>query len=321
MNNSIVYIVAPAQFATGGPELLHQLGKRLRDAGLDARMHYLPADHPAPVHDNYKEYELPYERHIEDAPEHWMIAPEIYTSTLFQFKKLRKAVWWLSVDNYFWHLPGWRFVNYAMFRFWGKQRYWGFDARLRKLELHLVQSAYAADVLRQKGIQQPLFVSDYLHQQFLGIQTDLSKKENLVAYNPKKGKHFTQKLIAHLPDIQFVRLEGLSRQEMVAALQACKIYIDFGQHPGKDRIPREAAVLGCCVLVNRKGSAAYAADLPFDEQYKLPEQPTVVGQQIRAVLADYKLHQANFAAYVADIQQQESRFEKEVQALIDRLQA
>lgn len=319
MKSGIIYILAPAQFATGGPELLHQLGKRLRAAGLDARMYYHPADHPNPVHSNYVEYQLPYETELIDAVENWLIVPEIFTHELFRFQKIRKAVWWLSVDNYFWHLRGWRFLNYAQFRWLGRQNYWGFDARLRKVDLHLVQSTYAAAVLSKHGIENAAFLSDYLHQSFLEIQTDLALKKPWVAYNPKKGKHFTQTLLKNMPDVTFVRLENMSRTEMVEALQRCKLYIDFGQHPGKDRIPREAAVLGCCVLVNRKGAAGNEVDMPFDVAYKLPENVQLVAGKVREILTNFEAHQKHFHGYIADIKQQEERFDAEVAALIKRI--
>lgn len=319
MKPGIIYILAPAQFATGGPELLHQLGKQLRDAGLDARMYYHPADHLDPVHANYAEYQLPFERELVDAVENWLIVPEIFTNVLFRFQKVQKVVWWLSVDNYFWHLSGWRFFNYAQFRWLGTQNYWGFDARLRKIELHLVQSTYAAEVLRKQGINNALFLSDYLHQSFLELQTNLAIKKPWVAYNPKKGKHFTRSLIKSMPDVTFVKLENMSRIEMVVALQQCKLYIDFGQHPGKDRIPREAAVLGCCVLVNRKGAAGNKVDLPFDDAYKLPEKVELVAGKVREVLANFEAHQKNFNSYIADIKQQEQRFEAELVTLINRI--
>jgi hypothetical protein len=319
MTTGIVYILAPANFATGGPELLHQLGSRLRAAGLDARMYYYPSEHPNPVHPNYLEYHLPREQLLVDAPENWLIVPEIFTAELFRYQHLRKAVWWLSVDNYFWHLPGWRYLNYAQFRWLGKQAYWGFDRRLSQINLHLVQSTYAKNMLAQKGISNPIFLSDFLHNQFLQIKTDQAIKEPMVAYNPKKGKQFTKALIASMPDVRFLKLEGMSRVEMVQALQRCQLYIDFGQHPGKDRIPREAAVLGCCVLVNQKGAAAFEADLPFDAAYKLPENKKLVAKRIREILANYEAHLPHFEKYVHDIMQQEQCFEQELAALIKKL--
>jgi hypothetical protein len=60
----------------------------------------------------------------------------------------------------------------------------------------------------------------------------------------------------------------MKRNEIIDLLKKAKVYIDFGNHPGKDRIPREAAVLGCCVIVGKRGSAKYYEDVPIPEEYK-----------------------------------------------------
>jgi hypothetical protein len=47
------------------------------------------------------------------------------------------------------------------------------------------------------------------------------------------------------------------------------MYVDFGHHPGMDRIPREAAACGCLVLVGERGSASYFKDVPLTAEYKI----------------------------------------------------
>ena len=39
--------------------------------------------------------------------------------------------------------------------------------------------------------------------------------------------------------------------------------MDFGFHPGQDRLPREAALLKNCIITNREGSAAFYKDVPI----------------------------------------------------------
>ena len=45
-------------------------------------------------------------------------------------------------------------------------------------------------------------------------------------------------------------------------------YIDFGPHPGMDRLPREAALAGCVVVTNREGAANFDEDTPLPSQFK-----------------------------------------------------
>ena len=45
-------------------------------------------------------------------------------------------------------------------------------------------------------------------------------------------------------------------------------YIDFGPHPGMDRLPREAALAGCIVLTIGEGAANFDKDVPLPPQFK-----------------------------------------------------
>ena len=47
------------------------------------------------------------------------------------------------------------------------------------------------------------------------------------------------------------------------------IYIDFGHHPDKERLPREAAIHGCIVITGLCGSAANSQDVPLPNYLKL----------------------------------------------------
>ena len=85
-------------------------------------------------------------------------------------------------------------------------------------------------------------------------------------YNPKKGIEFTRQLIEAAPDLNWVPLENMSNEEVRGKLKTSKVYIDFGDHPGKDRFPREAAISGCCVITGKRGSAAYD-DVPIPEDF------------------------------------------------------
>ena len=102
--DSVIYIAAPANAATGGPELLHQLAYHLRkDLGLNAYMYYIPNDHPTPIHPEYIQYDNPFVREIKDDKRNVLIVPEVSNaiSILKEYFRVRKCVWWLSVDNFY----------------------------------------------------------------------------------------------------------------------------------------------------------------------------------------------------------------------------
>jgi hypothetical protein len=107
---------------------------------------------------------------------------------------------------------------------------------------------------------------------------------------------------------------------MVLIMQSSKAYVDFGEHPGKDRIPREAAANGCCVITNQKGAAANDKDVPIPEKYKF-EDPSVDADKVSALLHsicdDFKTHQDDFASYRDMIHSEKQKFDEDVRSFVD----
>ena len=313
------YIVAPANFATGGPELLHQLAYKLRENGKSVAMLYVPAGRPNPVHENYMQYGIDFVREISDDEQSVLIVPETKTQLLNNYKRIKKIVWWLSVDNYFLWRPGLKGrINRVVLNRLSSQNYLFFDNRLKSADFHLVQSEYAKCFLNEKGINNVGFLGDYLHESFLKAQTDLDLKQNLVAYNPKKGIKFTQNLIAQSPNIKYVAIENMSREDVVKLLKQAKVYVDFGFHPGKDRIPREAAFLKCCVITNKRGSANFSKDVPISDEFKFEENSaelSSIAKKIEDCFINYTRNLAEFEAYRQEIMRQELVFDGQLREL------
>ena len=134
-------------------------------------------------------------------------------------------------------------------------------------------------------------------------------------YNPRKGQDFTDQLIAAAPDLHWAAIENMTPEQVQQLLAQAKVYIDFGTHPGKDRIPREAAISGCCVLTDRRGAAKFFKDVPIADQYKFAdtaEEIPAILTRIRQVMRDYATAIQDFADYRAEIRQQRQQFEREV---------
>lgn len=322
-DKSRVYIAAPAALATGGPELLHQLAHKLQNRGINVSMFYLPTNHPAPVHEAYGRYGVDYVRNIEDRHENLLIVPETMTDFLLNHQQIRKSVWWLSIDNYFVEQD----TRYGKFNRWllskwGCQRYLGFNRELKRIDYHFYQSEYARRRLEKLGLENLAPLSDYLSQEFLQIDTDLGNKSNIVAFNPKKGRRFTKKIIRRSPEIEFVPIVNMNREEVIALLQKAKVYIDFGHHPGKDRIPREACMLGCCVITSKKGSARFQEDVPISDDYKFRDSVAsipAIANKIHQCFAQFSQRHKDFERYRSSIKSQEEIFDQEVQNIF-RLQ-
>lgn len=315
---SNIYVISPNHRATGGVELLHQLVDRVNRSGGQARVVYFPFDkeHTSPT--AYQAYACPQaSRRDLDVPGVTVIVPETLTHLVRGFKHARVSIWWLSVDNYF---------GSQRARFLAANRIWPFshwkvkpDASIR----HLAQSQYAIDFLASRGVHGALALTDYLNADFIDAarHVDLSQKREVVVYNPAKGLERTQQVLDLLPpSVQKVPLKGMTRAQMVAALAGAKVYVDFGNHPGKDRIPREAAIMGCCVITNRRGSASNEVDVPIGRRYKIDDaQPgfaAVAASLVLELLRDEGPCAQDFEAYRQQIRQEQSAFNAQVERLI-----
>lgn len=340
-----IYIVAPAGTATGGPELLHQLCFHLRnDLNLDAYMFYQPTDHPDPVHSAYKVYGVPYVDRVDDKEENIIIVPEVVRlmEVIDDYKNIRKVIWWLSVDNFYISkmekesFLAWRNrINRLLYLFLKRELfelheiamkiYKDYDLSKDKLvtsaDLHLAQSYYALDHLRNHGIKNVEYLSDYLNKSFLEKKPNLKNKKDKILYNPKKGYIFTSKLIKEAEDLNFIPIENMTREEVIKALEEAKVYIDFGNHPGKDRLPREAAILGCCVIVGCRGSAS-GLDVPIPQEFKFkmnpePEIDAVIGK-LRDCIENFHENHKKFDNYRKIIMKEPVRFREDLKKIFSK---
>ena len=343
--NSKIFVACPAGVATGGPENLHQLVNLLRQKmHINAYMYYYPLNKLVdPVNKNYKQYNNPYVTAVEDKQENILIVPEVYSgiSLLKSYNNIRKIVYWLSVDNfYYWssvvnfYLSG-KFlldqpVSIKMIKDITNYSLRGIrynlvkDKYLKDVSYHLAQSHYAINHLAKKGIPKDkiFYLSDYINDAFLNAKIDSSIKKDLVAYNPVKGYKFTRKIINHAKDINFTSIKGLNRTGVIEKLKSTKVYIDFGNHPGKDRIPREAAILGNCIITNRSGAANYYADISIPDEYKFEEKSeniNLIIKKINECISQYKDKNKDFKEYRKIIKSSKSQFLKDARAIFKKI--
>ena len=324
--DSKVYIFCPGNVQTGGPESLHQLASQLISFGVQAAMIYgrlsdVTFDRDAPVHDAYKKYHVPYTTRLHDDSKNIIVTSEVSTVELYGAKNVRKVIWWMSVDNYLQHIAQ-KFqplMNHPLAA--PLPKFFTFCNADKNVE-HWAQSEYARQFLELNGIprNEIHMVSDYPNLFFLSraAHVDLSAKKNFVAFNPKKGFEVTRHLISLAPDIDWRPIENMTTEQVQELLAAAKIYIDFGEHPGKDRLPREAALSGCVVITGRRGAAGNDVDYNIPAEFKFDERttsPQAVIDKIHSVFENFsEAHAAqksfrerelnarkNFAAQVSEV--------------------
>lgn len=308
-----LFILCPVRDISGGPELLHQFGYAARQAGEPAYMAYYDNSRLLDMNaaEPYRKYEIPHEYRIDviNREENVIVIPERVTVLAGVFPQCKKVFWWLSVDGYVtshyvalhYHERGLDAVGFQYHPDW----------------LHMVQSFYARDFITQAfhiPEERITYLSDYLNDEFLE-ESEPVEKEDIIVFNPKKGKETLDHIRELAPELAWVPLQNMTAKEVHDTLKKAKVYVDFGHHPGKDRIPREAAISGCCVITGREGSADYREDVPIPDRYKFRD-PKGSAEEIltliRDIFLDYSEHSRDFEDYRNVIRQEKGWFSEDL---------
>ena len=344
-----LYAITSGDITSGGPELMHQLVDAVNAAGGRASVLYYPFDRAFAVPAPDRNYNVPVARWAEVPEGARVVLPETFAHLLPQLRAHRTYFWWLSVDLYFRSLvtgevrgripsgllplarriSRWHPVAVAIARLTAARTREAEQARARTfagVHCHLYQSEYARLFLESRSWAPAASLGDYVNQGYLEAAGGRSAdaREDLIAFNPAKGFEQTQAIMAAVAAragdrVRFVPLVGMTRDEVRDILARAKLYIDFGYHPGRDRFPREAAIMGACVLVNRRGSAANPIDVPLPDAYKVDDQrygfADEASVKILDILDDFERHHAVFEGYRATIAAEPATFVRDVRRL------
>lgn len=306
-NFTKIYVVCPANYASGGPELLHQLVYVLDQFNRKGIIAYTNAEDNYQIRKEYQQYVHDFTRfnEIDDREENIVVITEVQIELFEKIKKARVLIWWLSVDNYlkaYNPIYAYRLLGLKGLCWYIKHRRWRYRRnRIRKLiRYNLAQSQYAIDFLTSNDFQNVDFLSDYINQSYLTEKIEDDVRNDVVLYNPRKGINYTTKLMKYDGSIEWVPIINLNQKEVKELLCKSKVYVDFGNHPGKDRLPREAAACGCCVIVGMNGSAKNHIDVPIPNKYKFACKKGNEKEIIRCIktcINEYNDCKKDFAMY------------------------
>ena len=323
-----IYVLCPAHLKTGGPELLHQLVYVLNSYGINAHIVYILDENDPNTNifiiEEYQKYITSFytEKDIIDDTENLIVIPETLFKYISKWEKIKQVMWWLSVDN---------FEKYN--GFWGRYKYQGFliavynllrgrmqfpQKKVINVEYHLCQSYYAKKYLLNLGVNESKIedLSDYINDEFVNKQN--INKERIVIYNPKKGLQYTKKIIKKMPDVKWIKIEGLKTDAVHTLMQKSMVYVDFGNHPGKDRMPREAALSGCCIITGMRGAAKYFEDVSIPSKYKINEKKVNTKNVVKLIydsLNNYEIYSEDFEEYCNLIKNKKKEFYTAVKEL------
>jgi len=258
----------------GGHHSVHQISAALTELSQENYMIYPPVGHDSVVPlwtELYGVKNFLHREQTEDEADQVHLLPAMWgpnwypcdgdTPSCIKKKSFnsKKVFYWLGV------------VPWQDWEFGGVDRDVDLNHTNMQKMYHACQSRFAYEFLMKSGKIDPrtiFMLRDYTNKFFLHTDYELftgyHKRNNIVLFNGAKGLQHSFKIMEECRDLNctFVRLENLDYKQMKEAALRAKVYIDFGHHPGKDRIPREMASCGCVVITGDEGTAACDADVP-----------------------------------------------------------
>lgn len=260
------YYVLTPWGETGGLEALHQICSTLNEIGEESFIYYYDNNasqtHKDEFVPKYSEYNL---KSCDvgniaslDEDNNVLIVPEVFPIKFIENLQNCKIVFWrLSIFTH------------------------GQEINLPAFQkvYHGCQSDTSFNILKESGLfneRQFFMLSDYINLIYLQEEKNLKKnRENIILFNPKKGIKHTQNILSILSkkvspekNIKVVPLSGMTNFQIRNLILNSKIYIDFGDHPGKDRIPRECASGGCVVITGTQQCGKNNKDIPIETKFE-----------------------------------------------------
>lgn len=338
-----VYVLASSTLKSGGTESMHQLVSRLNDLGIEAYIYY-KNPHKNEVIEKFKKYNIIASDDIEDKAENILIVPEIFTGFLKKFAKIKKAIWWLSLDFHFNSTPDKRVRKNLKKRniplIFNKP----VELLLLLMKLSTVDDYEKLNLLEEGQMYYHLYNCEYIKEYLLenGIPSNkmhylcgpisdehfeknenIIKDKNLVIYNPKKGSEFTNKIIEYSErekkDIVFFPMENLDEKQIITYQKRAKVYMDFGFFPGPERIPRESVLHYCGIITSKRGAAANEEDVKIPSEYKFSDKEANISSivhKISEMLEFYEELQQDFDLYREKVILQKRTFNNDIQEVI-----
>lgn len=355
-----VFVLAPNQYTSGGPELAHQLVDYLRNKGKEAYVVYVEVGEncrevaDAQVPTPYQKYNIAVAPAVDDRPENVVVIPESFILAVPHYTKAQVCVWWMSVDNaiswdknfkdcfqlekdrkekrrllwygikdklkdtFLWNIYCMLFrhgyeapCKYFVDRY-SLDRLKAEDHRL----FHFYQAVYMQQFLYQHHFDRVMRLTDYINPEIINHVDSSKKKENIILYNPSKGMQYTQQLMDMMPGYKFIALRGFTREQLNDLFDSAKLYIDFGGFPGKDRLPREAAIHNCCIITGRFGASAYFEDVPIYGKYKFDMRHAdypAIKAKIDEIFANYDTCIKDFEYLRETIRHEQENFYREIE--------
>ena len=341
-----IQVLIPGGGYFGGIESLHQLVSEAYKLGINITCVYIPLknmfykDYRFKKNLNLNSYSIKIDDKIEDNKNTCIIIPETFTSYIRVINQAQTAIWWLSKDNFFDKEIFYNdksiknsfkkivvnllsnFKNNKLNIFLFLAHYMRpltlLEIKQKKI-IHLCQSYYVFNFLKKKRFNNLLYMHDYISTRNYKVY----KKTIDVILNSNKGKKYNQLFIKNYKDIlNIFTLKNLNLTQTQKKLNSSKLFIDFGHHPGRDRIPREAVLQNTNILVKKIGAANNKKDLNVDDRNKFKSYNIYTDLNIIKKLTIYnslKSSKKEYNSYLRKINNDKKLMIKEIKNFIKKI--
>ncbi len=345
MNIHKVYVAAPSNKGNGGGESLHQFVDVCIRNGIDAYIYYFDKrGELRTIIPSMEKYNIQVATEIDDVEENLLIFPEVRTEELRKYKKIRKCIWWLSLEFYFRSHPVYRGRLYLKKRGFplillplaavaasmfasASFRIFRFNSKNQRIHYFLYNCEYAHEYIVKNCNYK------YYAQYLCGPLNEIYfrddfvvQKQNLIVYSSKKSNGFVEKIIEEIQkkdkSIEICCIKNMTQEEVKDVFSRAAVYLDFGFFPGPERLPREAVMMRCNIITSKIGSAENEIDVPIDKKYKYDMKDEKL-PEIRDLALDmvynYPKYVKDFEQYRSKVITQKENFEKDVIKFLERV--
>jgi hypothetical protein len=334
-------VVCPTNTISGGTNSLHLLCASLNINGYSSEMYYYPYKKEFEENAFIKSFNVPNTLRILDNKDTVVIVPETLTNFLLQFNLAKKVIYWLSI-NFFIKCSAFRFpLNIKPIRkiislkvFHNNNNFFDiikekiYKWSKKKLPIwnskyfHISNSCYAASYLKCFGVNNIFILHNPVRQEFYSYPVN-PQRMRLILFGPKTSNNIVKYIQRKFPEYRCIKLKRLQPDEVVELMRKAVVFVELGYHQGRDRMPREAVLSGCVVLISNRGSACFYEDVPMKKYYRID---IIQGfkkelfDKIADIINNYSFHYMEMQDYIFQLQKEHLQFHDKVKELVLLLQ-
>lgn len=337
-----IIIFCPANIITGGVNSLHNLCASLNKNGFNAKMFYVDRNEKIVENPLIKSYNVEEYNGVLDTESQIIIVPETMTYRLSEFKNAIKVVYWLSLKYYFKN-PVWKspfdikllrkLISCSSYYGYSKSFFETFKRTLNEYAkgklniwsndfIHLSNSFHVAEYCKSKGAQNTFVIQNPVRDEIYKKEIIPGKRKNIILVGYRTSKFLIFLLKIYLRKYNIIRLKNIPYNELVDLMTESKLFIELGVNPGRDRMPREAGLLGCAVIVGKRDSYTNRQDYNIENQYIVPARFMnflKIMKLSKEITSNYDFHITKFKNYKEQLINEKQNFDKNVTSVFSEI--